>query len=118
MCGSLKHENVKHLIGTIIPAKGEVGSFQGKWTGHARSETLEKWTVNGWKVGHIAVTGFTEGKANVKYNIPEGRGIKIIYQEQIKVGNAHPFHIVTRAAISEREKQVHPRFPVLVKLGV
>ncbi|HLX52807.1 MAG TPA: hypothetical protein VKR58_02645 [Aquella sp.] len=115
MCGELKiprgADLVKGKTANLI-TKDNFG-LQAIWNGHGRSETLYKWTGQGWKVGYLAdVVAYTEGHAPpVEFKVPEGKHIKVIYRDDIAT---KPFNIVTRpATLEEQAKAKHDRFPVI-----
>lgn len=119
MCGRLKLEKIAGKIGMISPVeslRGEV--FQGTWNNHARVETLEKFTSNGWKEGSLpSVTSYTEGHEDKEkeFPVPAGKAIKVVYQPNILTSQGtNPFNIVTREASTEEEKAIHNRWPVLI----
>jgi hypothetical protein len=103
--------------GPEAAVKGRIGSKfdlesggQGTWQGHARSESLYKWTDNGWAITWLPAKSYTEGhRPEVSFDVPEGKRIKVIYLPN-KPGK--PFNIVTKEANSEQVK-VHNRFPVI-----
>ncbi len=117
MCGTLARENVVSKLGSILPISSSNGEvFSGYWNNHARSETLEKWTSQGWKEGKLEVSSYTEGKGSKEkvFFIPQDKAIKIIYHSERFLHAANPFCVVTRESSTSEEKAVHDRFPVLV----
>ena len=92
-------------------------NVNGQWNGHAREETLTKWTSQGWKEAILpGVKSYTEGRGikETQFTVPLNKVIKVIYNPKvITPSGTHPFQIVTREANND-EAKIHPRFPRLV----
>jgi len=127
MCGSLRRECLEQQAGhnpvssSLQAGWGGLGDrflirdssncvFEAIFDGHARFETLDKWTIHGWQEGKLIVGAYTEGygAAKKEFSVPAGKNVKCIF---LNTGKQKVFKVITRDA-TPAEKQTHPRFPI------
>lgn len=120
MCGSLKHENLKACIGDLVAITNILTKEEGKvpWSGFAQREKINWWLKQG-ATNQIVIKAdsFVEGKT--MFVVPNGVIYALGIREDIRVrgkliAQAGSIKVVTRAAVGEYERSIHPRFPVIL----
>lgn len=128
MCGDLRRERLDELAGKDPHPEMLMAQWGGQgqkffvvcqdgglrvaqFNGHAREENVSDWRSSGWTPADLCVSAYTEGRGikKTEYLVPDGHRIACLIK---RVTNGLiVFNIVTREA-RDREREVHPRFPV------
>ena len=121
MCGKLRFENTQHIIGAPLPATNlRLGTpVEGPWSGFARTESIDWWRKTGRaELVTLQVTGFDE--QGVPFRVGEtARVLGILLGADVElqgriIGRAGELKVVTRAAETKTEKEIHGRWPVVL----
>ena len=119
MCSSLKThwaEKAPIKIGESFPSEVLIEKIQNNqtqkvsnqvvWNGFARDDSLDKWVKGGWIPALLHIHSYVESDQH--FMVPENHLIKAIILEKDKTY----LNIVTRKAATEKEKEIHPRWPL------
>ena len=111
-------------IGNRIPVINPSNNLEGNavWSGFATEERQMWWQENGEAITiNAKVTSFIEKNTEVK--IPEGAtmagvGLRkdVIVQGKV-IGPIKSVKLLTRSAVTEFEKKIHKRWPLVYKDG-
>lgn len=122
MCARLKWNSVWSKLRDIIRVQTKNGLKDCPWTGFARQESSEFWINKGKavRVPAVGITAFDEQGYIFKINGElQCLGINTdVSTEGRVIAKQGEIKVMTRAAVSSLEKQVHSRWPlVYVKNG-
>lgn len=117
MCGTLKHEKFKSKVGEPVLVVGNKGQGTATWSGFAKRSRLDFWARRG-ETKRVAVkaSSFVEGK--VEFRVPGGLMQGVGLKRDVMVGGRlvgprNTVKLVTRPPMSDFEKQIHDRWPLV-----
>ena len=120
MCGTLKFENRAHMVGNIIPIVNPANGKQGmaRWSGFAQNEKLGYWRQYGKAVDiNIPATRIVEQNIELRLRgTLQALGIKSTVNVHGRIiAVAGEVKVITREPLSEWEKKIHHRWPLVLE---
>lgn len=121
MCGTLKFEKKTAKIGSSVPAVNlRLGSeLEAIWSGFVRTEKLAWWKKNG-RAETVVIRPSHFDEQGKTFKVTKGAVILgLLLGADVMIGGklvarAGEIRIITRAAETNTEKEVHHRWPVVL----